>query len=104
MVGKSNQNVFISNRCFEICRIRDIRVRDIEIGLYYVLQKAKALIAKKEEGNKEFRSGKYENALNLYTEALSIDPHNKFTNSKLYNNRATVCSKVNKPRHDISDK
>jgi len=58
------------------------------------LQKAKQLMAKKEEGNKEFRAGKFSEAYNIYTAALSIDPNNKFTNSKLYNNRATVCSKV----------
>ena len=40
------------------------------------------------------RSGKYQEAHGLYTEALEIDPANIFTNSKLYNNRATVSSKV----------
>ena len=34
MVGESNQNVFDSDRLFEIRRIRDIRVRDIESRLY----------------------------------------------------------------------
>ena len=35
MVGESNQNVYIdSDRRFEIRRIRDIRVRDIESQLY----------------------------------------------------------------------
>ena len=58
------------------------------------LQKAKSLLAKKEEGNKEFRAGNYHEAYKKYTEALEIDPNNKFTNSKLYCNRATVCSKV----------
>ena len=58
------------------------------------LQKAKALVAKKEEGNAAFKSGKAQDAYDLYTEALAIDPNNIFTNSKLYFNRATVCSKV----------
>lgn len=62
------------------------------------LQKAKSLLAKKEEGNKEFRTGNYHEAYKIYTEALEIDPNNKFTNSKLYCNRATVCSKVSKIR------
>lgn len=60
------------------------------------LQKAKALKAKKEEGNTEFRLGNVQKAHDLYTEALEIDPLNKFTNSKLYFNRATVSSKVKK--------
>jgi len=49
---------------------------------------------KKEEGNAAFKAGKTEEAYNLYSEALAIDPNNVFTNSKLYFNRATVCSKV----------
>ena len=53
------------------------------------------LSQKKEEGNTAFRSGKLQDALQLYTEALEIDPNNIFVNSKLYNNRATVHSKVN---------
>ncbi len=52
------------------------------------------MIAKKEEGNKVFRAGNFEEAYKIYTEALEIDPNNKFTNSKLYCNRATVCTKV----------
>ena len=51
-------------------------------------------MSKKEEGNKEFRAGKFQEAFNIYTAALAIDPNNKFTNSKLYCNRATVCTKV----------
>lgn len=62
------------------------------------LQKAKALKAKKEEGNTEFRLGNVQKAHDLYTEALEIDPLNKFTNSKLYFNRATVSSKVKKKK------
>jgi len=49
---------------------------------------------KKEEGNAAFKAGRNEEAYTLYTEALAIDPNNVFTNSKLYFNRATVCSKV----------
>ncbi|XP_033728700.1 dnaJ homolog subfamily C member 7-like isoform X1 [Pecten maximus] len=68
-----------------------------------IYRKAKALIAKKEEGNKEFRSGNLQAAYNLYTEALAIDPNNKFTNSKLYFNRATVGAKLNKMEEAIAD-
>ena len=52
------------------------------------------MAAKKEEGNTAFRTGKFQDAYSLYTEALSIDTNNKSTNSKLFCNRATVCSKV----------
>ncbi|GFO14146.1 Dnaj homolog subfamily c member 7-like, partial [Plakobranchus ocellatus] len=58
-----------------------------------IYKRAKTLAAKKEKGNKAFREGKYKNAHSLYSEALSIDPSNLSTNSKLFCNRATVSSK-----------
>lgn len=57
-------------------------------------QNAKALKAKKEEGNKAFKEGSFDAAYELYSEALTIDPNNIKTNAKLYCNRATVGSKV----------
>lgn len=57
-------------------------------------QNAKALKAKKEDGNKAFKEGNYKLAYELYTEALGIDPNNIKTNAKLYCNRGTVNSKV----------
>ncbi|GFO13168.1 Dnaj homolog subfamily c member 7-like, partial [Plakobranchus ocellatus] len=68
-----------------------------------IYRRAKALAAKKEEGNTAFREGKYQNAYSLYSEALSIDPNNKSTNSKLFCNRATVCSKLGKLEEAIQD-
>ncbi|XP_019618060.1 PREDICTED: dentin sialophosphoprotein-like isoform X2 [Branchiostoma belcheri] len=66
-------------------------------------RKAKSLRAKKEEGNSAFKAGRYQEAYDLYSEALRIDPHNVFINSKLYNNRATVGAKVNKLDQAIQD-
>lgn len=57
-------------------------------------QNAKALKAKKDDGNKAFKEGNYKLAFELYTEALAIDPNNRKTNAKLYCNRGTVNSKV----------
>ena len=57
-------------------------------------QNAKALKAKKEEGNKAFKECSYEAAYKLYTEALTIDPNNIKTNAKLFCNRGTVGAKV----------
>ncbi len=62
---------------------------------HFMFQKAKQLKQKKEEGNGAFKSGKLEDAYTLYTEALQIDPFNKYTNAKLFFNRATVAAKVN---------
>ncbi|XP_016122206.1 dnaJ homolog subfamily C member 7-like, partial [Sinocyclocheilus grahami] len=64
---------------------------------------AKALKAKKEEGNKAFKEGSFEEAYGLYSEALTIDPNNIKTNAKLYCNRATVGSKLNKLEQAIED-
>ena len=50
----------------------------------------------KQEGNEFFSQGKYQEAYDIYTEALTIDPRNKSTNAKLYYNRAVVGSKVMK--------
>ena len=58
------------------------------------LQKSKKLLARKEEGNAAFHQGKVQEAYDLYTEALTIDPLNILTNAKLYCNRALVGSKV----------
>ncbi|XP_049419489.1 dnaJ homolog subfamily C member 7-like [Epinephelus fuscoguttatus] len=64
---------------------------------------AKALKAKKEEGNQAFKSCNYEAAYQLYTEALTIDPNNIKTNAKLYCNRATAGVKLQKLDKAIED-
>lgn len=62
--------------------------------MFCLHQNAKALKAKKEEGNQAFKKCNYEAAYRLYTEALMIDPNNIKTNAKLYCNRATAGAKV----------
>jgi len=42
----------------------------------------------KEEGNSDYKAGRWENAIQKYSEALEIDPTNKGTNSKILQNRA----------------
>lgn len=64
---------------------------------------AKALKAKKEEGNQAFKNNNYEAAYQLYTEALAIDPNNIKTNAKLYCNRATAGAKLKKVDQAIED-
>lgn len=49
---------------------------------------------KKEEGNTAFKMEQYQEAYNLYNEALAIDPQNIMTNAKLHFNKATVAAKV----------
>jgi DnaJ family protein C protein 7 len=48
----------------------------------------------KEEGNTHFKAGRYQQALDIYTSALEVDPLNKGTNSKILNNRAMCYSKL----------
>uniref|UniRef100_F6XJ31 DnaJ homolog subfamily C member 7 n=2 Tax=Ornithorhynchus anatinus TaxID=9258 RepID=F6XJ31_ORNAN len=64
---------------------------------------AKALKAKKDDGNRAFKDGDYKQAHELYTEALAIDPNNIKTNAKLYCNRATVNAKLRKLEDAIED-
>ncbi|CAH2988614.1 unnamed protein product [Chilo suppressalis] len=58
-------------------------------------KKAKLLKQKKEEGNEAFKMGRWQQALTLYNEALTVDKKNKTVNAKLYFNKATVCAKLN---------
>jgi DnaJ family protein C protein 7 len=60
-----------------------------------IYKRAKLLKQKKEEGNTLFKASNWSGAYDCYTEALNIDPCNKFTNAKLYYNRAIVSAKVN---------
>ncbi|XP_031343855.1 dnaJ homolog subfamily C member 7 [Photinus pyralis] len=66
-------------------------------------KRAKLLKRKKEEGNEAYKSCKFQEAINLYTEALSIDPLNKKTNAKLYFNRATVLARLVKLQDAVKD-
>uniref|UniRef100_A0A3P8XHE7 J domain-containing protein n=1 Tax=Esox lucius TaxID=8010 RepID=A0A3P8XHE7_ESOLU len=61
---------------------------------------AKALKAKKEEGNQAFKDNNFEAAYKLYSEALMIDPNNIKTNAKLYCNRGTVGAKYEEAVRD----
>ncbi|XP_055849006.1 dnaJ homolog subfamily C member 7 isoform X3 [Episyrphus balteatus] len=65
--------------------------------------KSKLLKEKKESGNVLFKSGRFREALTVYTDALEIDPFNKDMNSKLYYNRALVNSKIGSLREAIVD-
>lgn len=59
-----------------------------------LLKKAKALDSQKDAGNAAFKASRLQEAYDLYTSALEIDPENEGTNAKLYSNRAAVLQKV----------
>ncbi|XP_014211141.1 dnaJ homolog subfamily C member 7 [Copidosoma floridanum] len=68
-----------------------------------IYKRAKLLKQKKDQGNVAFKADKYQEAYNLYTEALLIDPQNKKTNAKLHFNKATVAAKLRKYQESISE-
>jgi DnaJ family protein C protein 7 len=57
----------------------------------------------KEEGNNEYKAGRWEAAIDKYTAALEIDPANRGTNSKILQNRALCRIKLHQYDQAISD-
>ena len=49
-----------------------------------------------EEGNKEYRQGEANNAINSYTEGLQVNCKDIRLNAKLYSNRATAHFRLGK--------
>ncbi|KAK9356469.1 hypothetical protein V1523DRAFT_401947 [Lipomyces doorenjongii] len=68
-----------------------------------LLKASRELEKKKNLGNDAFKRGDLQTALELYSEALSVDECNKGTNSKLYSNRATVNIRLNRFEDAIKD-
>jgi len=66
-------------------------------------KRAKSLIQKKEDGNKAFKMGDFQDAIKIYTDCLKIDEKNKITNSKLYCNRGTAAAKLGKMDQSVKD-
>lgn len=48
----------------------------------------------KEEGNQAYKAGRSQEAVDLYSKALEVDPTNKVTNAKILHNRALCSLKV----------
>jgi DnaJ family protein C protein 7 len=57
----------------------------------------------KEEGNSLFKSGKFREAVGVYTQALEVDPINKGTNSKILQNRALCYTRMKEYTPAIAD-
>lgn len=57
----------------------------------------------KEEGNGDYKAGRWQAAIDKYTAALEIDPGNKGTNSKLLQNRALCRIKLKQYDDAIAD-
>ncbi|KAJ8675890.1 hypothetical protein QAD02_011676 [Eretmocerus hayati] len=70
---------------------------------FEIYKRAKLLKQKKDDGNVAFKADKYQEAYNLYTEALLVDPMNKKANAKLHFNKATVAAKLKKFKESLSE-
>ena len=57
-------------------------------------QRARQLKTKRDEATDAYKAGRFQEAFDLYSTALSIDPSNKTILAKLYCSRATVLAKV----------
>ncbi|KFX93417.1 hypothetical protein V490_04822, partial [Pseudogymnoascus sp. VKM F-3557] len=57
----------------------------------------------KSDGNSDYKLGRWQTALDKYTEALEVDPTNKGTNSKLLQNRALCRIKLKDYEGAITD-
>eukprot|EP01132_Coremiostelium_polycephalum_P006672 gene6672-8254_t len=67
------------------------------------LKRLKSLESKKKEGNEAFSAKNYQQAYDLFTEALAIDPVFDIVNSQLYSNRAATLINLNKHSEAIKD-
>ncbi|KAL8673369.1 MAG: hypothetical protein Q9168_002216, partial [Polycauliona sp. 1 TL-2023] len=75
---------------------------DYKDGVKY-LRLVQKLERMKEEGNTAFKTGKFKQAVELYGQALAVDPNNKGINSKLHQNRAMASIKLKDYKSAISD-
>ncbi|KAI9872777.1 MAG: hypothetical protein M1830_001207 [Pleopsidium flavum] len=57
----------------------------------------------KEEGNKAFKAARYQQAVDMYGQALEVDPLNKGTNSKILQNRAMAWIRLKEYKCAIAD-
>ncbi|KAI0834783.1 hypothetical protein F5Y06DRAFT_289537 [Hypoxylon sp. FL0890] len=57
----------------------------------------------KEEGNADYKAGRWQAAFDKYSAALEVDPSNRGTNSKLFQNRALCRLKLKQFKEAIAD-
>lgn len=67
------------------------------------LKIVKNLHRMKEDGNTAYKAGRWQSAIDKYSEALQVDPANKSTNSKILQNRALCYNRLKDYEKAISD-
>lgn len=75
---------------------------DFKAAVKY-LRMVQKLDRMKQEGNAAFKSGRYQEAIDIYSQALDVDPANKNTNSKILQNRALCHSRQKSWKQAIAD-
>lgn len=75
---------------------------DFKAAVKY-LRMVQKLERMKSDGNAEYKSGKWQAAMDKYTEALAVDPLNRGTNAKLHQNRALCNIKLKNYDDAITD-
>ena len=85
--------------CFRAALSRDPDMSEAREAL----RTLKKLDRARNEANDVFKRGRYSEAVNKYTECLSIDLANKITNAKLLGNRALAYIKIKEYERAISD-
>lgn len=75
---------------------------DLKAAVKY-LRMVQKLERMKSEGNASFKAGRYQEAVDTYTQALEVDPTNKNTNSKILQNRALCNSRLKQWKAAVAD-
>jgi DnaJ family protein C protein 7 len=75
---------------------------DFKAAVKY-LRMVQKLDRMKQEGNAAFKAARYQEAIDIYSQAVEVDPSNKNTNSKIYQNRALCHSRQKSWRAAIAD-
>lgn len=100
--GNDVYAIYVRGLCFYLEDIMDKALQHLNAALrkdsglkkaMTLRKRVKKLQEIKQQGNDAFKAQKYEDAIRIYSEALSVDPSNKAVNSKLYYNRALARSK-----------
>lgn len=91
-----------NDKCVRHC-LEALRVDPDYSQARALLKLARTLENQKEKGNAAFKSGQYAEAVELYSQALDVDPENVNTNAKLYSNRAACQAKLAKYKEAIAD-
>jgi DnaJ homolog subfamily C member 7 len=78
------------------------KVRDNE-KLNHLWKILKEIESRKEKANESFKAGKYQEAIELYTKLIELDPKNKNFNSTIHANRALCYQKLNNMMDALKD-